>query len=71
MNAGIVFTPYLFFRTFLRAGSPIRNKRLRQRIWRELGLMAIVWMLVLAVVTWLGIWKYFLWMHLVPAVYRG
>ena len=32
---GIFFTPFLFLRTFLRAGSPIRNKKVRRRIWME------------------------------------
>jgi fatty acid desaturase len=68
LTAGMVFTPFLFFRTFLRKNSPIRAAKVRRRIWNELALMAVVWIAVLAAVTWLGVWKYFLWLFLVPAV---
>jgi len=67
LGLGLLFTPFLFVRTFLRAGSPIRNKKLRRRIWAEYGLMIGVWVCLLALVGWLGIWKYFLWMYLAPA----
>ena len=67
LTAGLVFTPFLFVRTFLRAGSPIRSKKVRQRIWTEFALIAVVWISILAAVTWLDAWKYFLWMYLVPA----
>src|SRR5687768_15556733 len=33
LTMGLFFTPFLFIRTFLRKNSPIRNKRLRRRIW--------------------------------------
>jgi fatty acid desaturase len=67
LSLGLLFTPFLFVRTFLRAGSPIRNKKLRRRIWAEFGLMAGVWVCLLALVGWFGVWKYFLWMYLAPA----
>jgi fatty acid desaturase len=67
LNVGLFYTPFLFVRTFLRAGSPIRNKKLRRRIWEELALTAGVWFCILAAVTWLGAWKYFLWIYLAPA----
>jgi fatty acid desaturase len=67
LNLGLFYTPFLFMRTFLRAGSPIRNRKLRRRIWTELALTAGVWLCVLAAVTWWGVWKYFLWMYLAPA----
>ena len=71
LNGGIFFTPFLFFRTFLRSGSPIRNMKLRRRIWKEIALMSAIWIALIAAVTWLGIWKYFLWMYLAPAVLAG
>src|SRR5688572_4337080 len=50
LTMGLFFTPYLFIRTFLREGSPIRNKKLRQRIWRELALTAFIWTAILTTV---------------------
>src|ERR1700736_6162654 len=67
LNVGLFYTPFLFVRAFLRAGSPIRNKKLRRRIWEELALTAGVWFCLLAAVTWWGAWKYFVWIYLVPA----
>ena len=67
LSLGLLFTPFLFVRTFLRPGSPIRNKKLRRRIWAEFALTAGVWICLLAAVTWWDAWKYFLWMYLAPA----
>jgi fatty acid desaturase len=71
LNLGYLFTPFLFFRTFLRPGSPIRNTKLRRRIWAEIALMAGIWIVLLSGVCLLGIWKYFLWMYLAPAILAG
>ena len=43
LNFGLFFVPFLFLRTFLRKGSPIRSKKVRKRIWQELALMVVVW----------------------------
>jgi fatty acid desaturase len=67
LSLGLFFTPFLFIRTFLRSGSPIRNLKLRRRIWAEFGLTAGVWFCLLAGVAWWGAWKYFIWMYLAPA----
>jgi fatty acid desaturase len=67
LGLGLLFTPFLFARTFFRADSPIRNKKLRRRIWAEFALTAGVWVSLLAVVAWWDVWKYFLWMYLAPA----
>ena len=67
LSLGLFFTPFLFARTFLRAGSPIRNKKLRRRIWTEFALSAGVWLCVLVAVSWWGAWKYFLWLYVAPA----
>ncbi|HEV7402469.1 MAG TPA: fatty acid desaturase [Chthoniobacteraceae bacterium] len=66
--AGLVVTPLIFARTFLRAGSPIRSSKVRRRIWSEWVLTAVVWTAVLGAVAYFGVWKYFLWMYLAPAV---
>ena len=71
LNAGIFYTPFLFLRTFWRAGSPIRSKKVRRRIWAELALLVLFWSGLLVAVTWLGIWKYFLWMYVAPAYLGG
>jgi fatty acid desaturase len=67
LGLGFFYTPFLFIRTFLRAGSPIRNKKLRRRIWAEFALIAGVWVCILAVATRWGVWNYFLCMYLAPA----
>jgi fatty acid desaturase len=68
LGLGLFYTPFLFVRTFLRSGSPIRNNKLRRRIWAEFALIAVVWIGILAAVTWWGEWKYFLWMYFAPAL---
>jgi fatty acid desaturase len=67
LTIGIFYTPFLFVRTFLREGSPIRNKKLRRRILVDFGLMAVVWVCLFLAVAFTGTWKYFLCMYLVPA----
>jgi fatty acid desaturase len=64
---GFIFAPLIFIRTFLRRNSPIRNRRVRRRIWMELALIYGSWAVILTAVHWFGIWKYFLWMYLGPA----
>jgi hypothetical protein len=61
------FTPFIFLRAFMCKSSPIRNKRVRRQIWRELSLTAAIWIFVLAAVAALDLWKYFIWMYLFPA----
>ena len=62
-----VFHAIFFHPHFSSRGSPIRNKKLRRRIWAEFALTAGVWICLLAAVAWWGAWKYFLWMYLAPA----
>ena len=67
LTVGMFYTPFLFIRTFFRHGSPIRNKKLRRRIWTEFLLTPVVWAGILGLVAVTGTWKYFLWLYLVPA----
>jgi fatty acid desaturase len=67
LTMGLLFTPFLFMRTFLRGGSPIRNRKLRRRIWTEFAVTAVIWTAILTAVAVFGVWKYFLWLHLIPA----
>lgn len=71
LSFGLFFTPALFLRAFLRRGSPIRSKRVRSRIWKELALMVVVWALIIAAVSYFQVWRYFLWMYLVPTFIAG
>ncbi len=67
LTMGMFFTPFLFVRTFLRKGSPIRNKKLRRRIWIEFAITAAAWAAILAADALLGTWKYFWWTYFIPA----
>lgn len=67
LTAGLVFTPALLLRAFLRGGSPIRSKKVRRRIWAELALMVIVWIGLVSAVSYWHAWRYFLWMFPIPA----
>lgn len=71
LNAGLLFTPFLFLRIFLRKGSFIRNRKVRRRIWKELILMTVVWTTILSAVTWFQVWFYFCWVFVAPAVIAG
>lgn len=67
LTMGLIFTPFLFLRAFLREGSPIRSRKVRHRIWMELALMVVVWIGILTAVNHWQVWRYFLWMFLAPA----
>ena len=67
LTVGLLFLPFLFLRIFLRAGSPIRSRKVRRRIWAELVLMIVVWTGIVSGVSYWHVWPYFLWMYLVPA----
>src|SRR5262249_61125974 len=67
LTMGLLFTPFIFLRTFLRTGSPIRNKKVRRRIWIESALTALIWTAILTALGLFHGWKYFLWLHLIPA----
>ncbi len=71
LSCGLLFTPFLFLRVFLRKNSAIRNPKMRRRIWRELALMTVSWTAILSAVAWFGVWKYFIWLYVVPAYIAG
>jgi fatty acid desaturase len=71
LTMGLFFTPFLFIRTFLRSGSPIRNKRVRRRIWIEFAATAAIWVAIFTVIALTHTWKYFLWLHVIPAWLAG
>jgi len=67
LTMGIFFTPFLFIRTFLRDGSPIRNKKLRRRVWSEYIATVVIWAVALTLIGYFHLWTYFLWLHVAPA----
>ena len=67
LNCGLLFSPIIFLRAFLRPGSRIRSRKVRRRIWIELALSVVVWAGILTAVAWFEVWKYFLWLYLAPA----
>lgn len=71
LNAGIVFTPYLFARMFLKKDSFIRNKKVRRRIWMEFALIIGFNGLMYGLVTWFQVWPMFLWTFLAPGIIAG
>ena len=71
LTMGLFFLPVLFLRIFLRAGSPIRSRKVRRRIWAELVLMIAVWIGITFAVSHWHAWRYLLWMYLVPAFVAG
>ena len=71
LNFGLFYGPGVFLRAFLCSPSPVRSKRVRQRIWAELALIVLFWTLIVWTVAAFGLWKYFIWMYAVPALIAG
>lgn len=71
LNAGLAFTPFLFWRVFFRKESIIRSRKVRRRIWAELILMIVVWVVILSAVAWWQVWAYFIWLYLAPGIIAG
>src|SRR6516225_10956395 len=68
LTAGLIYSPLLFFRIFLGRNSSIRSQKVRRRIWTELALTVVVWTGIVASVAFWGVWRYWFWMYLAPAV---
>ncbi len=68
LNFGLFYGPFVFLRAFFSSPSPVRSKRVRQRVWAELALTIVTWSLILWAVATFGLWKYFIWMYLAPAL---
>lgn len=71
LNAGMLFTPFLFWRVFFRRNSIIRSRKVRRRIWIELALTVVFWAALLTAVAHWNVWTYFLWLYLLPGVLAG
>jgi fatty acid desaturase len=68
LSVGVIYTPLLFLRIFFGRNSSIRSPKVRRRIWMEIALAALVWTGIIGTVAFWGVWKYWVWMYLVPAV---
>lgn len=71
LNFGLFYTPWLFWRFFFGRKSPVRNRRVRKRIWLESTLMVTFWAAVLGTVAYLGVWLWLLVLYLLPAFIAG
>jgi fatty acid desaturase len=68
LNFGLFFGPFVFLRAFFSSPSPVRSERVRRRIWMELALIVLTWSIILGAVAAFGVWKYFIWIYLAPAL---
>ena len=68
LNAGLLFTSFLFWRVFFAKDSIIRYSKVRRRIWAEFLLMIGWWTAMLWAVSYWNVWTYFLWLFLVPGL---
>jgi fatty acid desaturase len=68
LSFGIIYTPMLFLRIFFGRNSSIRSPKVRRRIWTEIGLAAVVWAVIIGSVAYWSVWKYWIWMYLVPGI---
>src|SRR5712671_2008618 len=68
LTVGLFYSPLIFLRVFLHRPSLVRSSKVRKRIWAELALAAVIWTAFLTAIAFFGVWKYFLWMYLVPGL---
>lgn len=68
LTLGLFYSPFLFLRTFVGTKPIVRSRKVRRRIWQELALTAVVWTAVFAAVAYFDLWKYFVWMYLLPGL---
>lgn len=68
LGLGLFYSPFIFLRTFLGRQPLVRSRKVRRRIWQELAFTAVVWSIVVAAITYFGVWKYFAWMYLLPGI---
>src|SRR4051812_43976786 len=68
LTFGLFYSPLIFLRVFVHPQSIVRSRKVRRRIWLELALSFAAWAGILAAVSFWGVWKYFLWLYLAPAL---
>ena len=68
LTVGLFYSPFIFLRVFIHPRPVVRSRKVRRRIWLELALSFVVWAAILAAVAFFGVWKYWLWVYLAPAM---
>src|SRR4051812_24646988 len=68
LTLGLFYSPLIFLRVFVHRHSLVRSRKVRRRIWLELALTVVAWAIALTAIGYFGIWKYFLWIYLVPGL---
>jgi fatty acid desaturase len=68
LTLGLFYSPLIFLRVFFRRPTLVRSPKVRRRIWAELALAVVVWTGILIAIAFFGVWKYFIWMYLVPGM---
>jgi fatty acid desaturase len=68
LTFGLFYSPLIFLRVFVHRKSLVRSRKVRRRIWLELGLTLLAWTIILTAVAYWDVWKYFLWLYLVPGM---
>jgi fatty acid desaturase len=71
LTCGVLWTPFVFIRAFLRRDSAIRERSIRHRIWIELLAMVLFWGVVAFAVAWFDVLPAFLVAFVVPAFIAG
>jgi fatty acid desaturase len=68
LTVGLIYSPLIFLRVFVHPHSLVRSRKVRRRIWAELALTLLAWTAAVAMVAFFGLWKYFFWIYLIPAL---
>ena len=71
LSLGLVYTPLLFLRSFLRTDSPVRRPTIRRLVWFEFAVIAAFWGAVIAAVAWWSLWRLFIVLYVCPAWIAG
>lgn len=71
LNFGLFYTPFLFWRVFFKRNSPIRNRKVRRRIWLEFFITVAFWGATLAAVVHFDLWPWFFWNYFIPGFVAG
>lgn len=71
LNIGMLFTPFLFWRAFFCKNSQVRNRKVRRRIYTELALAVIFWIVAMSAVIHFELWPWFFLNYLIPGFIAG
>ncbi len=71
LNFGLFLTPYLFLRVFFQRDSPVSNRKVRSRIWKEIALGISFWTVNVALVAYFDLWPWFFFNYFMPAFIAG